>query len=129
MAFNLSGSDGSAKCNIVPCNHGSFVWGVLFSIPPAEQSKLDAFEGLGKFYDRVSISVVDDLGAPVDAFTYVGLNTASELLPFDWYRHHVYTGALEAGIPEDYLQQIEMVGVQDDLDSARRERELSIYLA
>src|SRR5699024_11701520 len=62
LAFHkFSGRDGSGKCDIVASDNAT-VYGVLFCIPAAELSVLDAYEGNGHGYDRCMVKLHEDSG-------------------------------------------------------------------
>lgn len=122
-----SNSDGSAKCDILETGQpDDFVLGVLYDIDRSQKPVLDIYEGLGYGYDVKTVSVTID-NKSFDAFTYYATNIDTSLKPYHWYKRHVLEGARENNMPEDYIQRIDKVPAQIDIDSERKERELSIY--
>ncbi len=122
-----SSLDGSAKCDIQETGQPEdFVLGVLYDIEESQKSILDEIEGLGSGYDLKTVSVTID-GHQVNACTYYATTINSKLKPYHWYKRHVLEGAIENGMPEDYIKSIQAVESVTDKDDARRQRELSIY--
>lgn len=115
LAWRKAGADGSAKCDIVPSSaSGVSVWGVLFEIPSAERAGLDEAEGLGSGYRLVSVSVKMCESRAIDAFTYRAIAIDTRLKPFVRYKNLVVSGALEHGLPTDYIELLNQVDVSDE---------------
>ncbi|MEA3266051.1 MAG: gamma-glutamylcyclotransferase [Candidatus Fermentibacteria bacterium] len=122
-----SETDGSAKCDILETGQrDDFVLGVLYDVDKSQKLILDICEGLGYGYNEKTVSVTINHKS-FDAFTYYAINIDTSLKPYHWYKRHVLEGARENNMPEDYIQRIDRVPAQTDIDSERRERELSIY--
>ena len=118
--------DGSAKCDaFYTGNNNDLVWGVVFSLPSGALTILDSIEGEG--YDRVTLEVETEQGERLQVISYLANCIDATLLPFDWYKQHVLTGAREADLPVKYIAQIEAVAVQTDPDQQRSKKERSIY--
>lgn len=122
----LSHRDGTGKCDIV-AEPGSCVHGVLFEIGQSEKSALDAIEGVGAGYDATVREVVTAEGRRMRAHTYVATLTRDDLRPLHWYRHHVLTGARDAGLPAEYIALIEAIDADEDPDPERTGKEMSVY--
>ncbi len=106
LVFNkLSTIDGSAKANLA-ASPGDVVWGVLFEIDPAKWSALDKSEG---GYDRIAMEVVDDTDHVVLAQTYVSAQLTDDPRPTEPYRRLIVESALEHGLPEDYVDALEVM--------------------
>ncbi len=128
MGYTKLGVDASGKCGINPSNNSEDrVYGVLFKIHRAEKDELDAFEGLGLVYTDLEVTVYDQNNEPKQAITYVPLSEDKGLLPWDWYKHHVVSGAYEFDLPQEYIKQLEAVEAMPDSNQARKDRELEIY--
>lgn len=128
LAFHKTGRlDGSAKCDAeltgVPFHR---VIGVLFDISPEHKALLDSAEGLGSGYARKTVCVRME-SSLFDAFTYYATITDTTLKPLQWYKQHVLHGALEHGLPAEYIEAIRHVESIADENSARHESELAIY--
>ncbi|MBW0145900.1 gamma-glutamylcyclotransferase family protein [Marinobacter arenosus] len=123
-----SEKDGSAKCDALFTGKADdCVIGALFEIPEGEKGPLDRAEGLGFGYQEKLVTVIDDQGNSLEAFTYYATNIDPTLLPYSWYLHHVIHGARETGVPADYLDAISATQSQEDPDRERDARERAIY--
>ena len=110
LRWHKRGSDGSGKCDIVPTDAPSVVWGVLFDVACADKPALDAAEGLGHGYFEKEVRVVTDDGE-CTALTYHANpeRIDSALRPMAWYKDHVVRGAREHGLPADYINALDRV--------------------
>ena len=87
---------------------GEVVWGVLYELEPDQAAALDAKEGLGWAYARVSRRVRTPGGEEVDAFLYTVLHKErEEVPPSDAYLERLLRGARRHGLPADYVQALE----------------------
>ena len=126
LTFDKQGFDNSGKCNALAThNQDDLLYGVLYKITQDEKHILDEIEG--PRYDNQEIMVTSECGNQFTAYCYVANTLCQQQLPFDWYLKHVLTGALEANLPHHYIHQIRSQQTQVDHDSARAEREFSIY--
>ena len=124
----VSNKDGSAKCDIMETGMRSHsVIGVVFDIPESEKPQLDEAEGLGNGYETKDVAVEMHSGIIIEAYTYYATHIDPSLRPFHWYKQHVLTGAMEHGLPASYIRLIDAIVSDADPDTARHERELSIY--
>jgi gamma-glutamylcyclotransferase len=129
LAFHKVGrKDGSGKCDIV-ASASSTVYGAVFEIDSPDKLILDRVEGLGLGYDErvVHIELADR--SKLNALTYVATATDPSLRPYDWYLRHVIEGAVETGLPTEYIAMLRETPSVADPDRARHERELAIYEA
>jgi gamma-glutamylcyclotransferase len=78
---------------------GAFVWGVVFRMPEADLGRLDMIEG---GYERTTVEVELDDRALACA-TYASTLRIDDAVPFDWYKRHIVAGAVEHGLPADYI--------------------------
>jgi cation transport regulator ChaC len=96
---------GEAFANIVPDAQGE-VLGVAYHVPIAALDTIDLTEGvlIGN-YERRPIAVVplDGDGTPVEAFALVSERRDSSLLPSSRYMALLIEGALEHGLPAQYV--------------------------
>ena len=106
LAFDKPGRDGTGKANLVSAA-GRVVWGVAYTLDPAEWEVLDRFE---PGYRRVGVRCERPDGTPLDAVTYVfGARDGGgrrDLAPSDEYLGYVIAGAQEHGLPAAYLESI-----------------------
>lgn len=122
LTFDKVSSDGSGKCDIEETgNPDDRVYGVLFRVAFDEADRLDAAEGLGKGYRKGEIHVMTDDGM-LPAVAYFATKKDAALLPYDWYKAYVVEGAIEQGLPADYIEALKAVPSKPDPDAARRTR-------
>lgn len=98
------------SCNIIK-DKDSLVYGVLYNIPKKEKSLLDKVEGLGYGYSEILAEIyINDKdccrNSLVKAVTYCATDIDETLLPYDWYKNFVLTGAIENNFPEKYIDDI-----------------------
>jgi gamma-glutamylcyclotransferase len=127
LLFHKRGRDGSGKCDARASASGKGVYGVVFRLANAGLENLDRVEGVGRGYLRKLVDVSADDGSVLQAFTYSATDIAEGIRPYHWYHRHVLTGAIAAGLPEDYIAELQRVEPIADHDHDRQLRELSIY--
>lgn len=101
-----SDKDGSGKCDVeFTGQDADIVIGVLFSVPRAQLDDLHRAEGRGYGYDDHQVEVTIQGGDLVMALTYKAAASHRDpsLVPFIWYWDFVSSGALEHGLPADYI--------------------------
>lgn len=129
FSFNKRSNDGSGKGNIQQTNiDEDVVVGVVFEIDEAEKPALDAVEGLGSGYNQTVIDLLDENGETFQAQVYVADANAVDdnLLPYDWYKEFVVTGAEQNNLPAAYVENIRNAGFNIDADEQRKQRQLAI---
>lgn len=110
LRWHKLGRDGSGKCDIVPTDTPSVVWGVLFDVARAEKPALDAAEGLGGGYFEKEVRVVADDGECLAVTYYANPDrTDSALRPVAWYKDYVVRGAREHGLPAEYIRALDRI--------------------
>jgi hypothetical protein len=126
LRFHKPSIDGSGKATILPVtgDHAR-VWGVIWSLSESGQEALDEIEGPG--YERMNLLVVDDDGMTQRVVSYCAVECDPTLTPYGWYREHAVRGAIEAGLPADYIMRMRSVATAEDPDPDRATRELAIY--
>ena len=127
LRFHKVGADGSAKCNAYRVGGDALLHGVLYEIEVAGRVVLDRIEGVGKGYEVAMVEVCDSDGVQREALTYIATHIDDSLQPFDWYLHHVVTGAIELELPKTHLAALKEIVSQPDLDRERAARALAIY--
>ncbi len=128
LRFHKVGRDGTAKCNAFYTGSAlDLVYGVAFRIERHQQQTLDRIEGVGKGYQVKTVKVWDENKQSHSAFTYVATLINDDLLPLDWYKYHVITGAMDAELPTSYLKLLERIPFRYDENEQRRNKELAIY--
>lgn len=125
LSFDKKGFDDSGKCNANQTDDPDDVlYGVLYQITGEEKAILDNIEG--PRYDCLAINVTSECGDSYDAYCYIANTFDSQLLPYDWYVRHVLTGAIEAQLPDGYIDKIRLQPSKQDPDKLRAKREFSI---
>lgn len=129
LTCNKVSTDGSAKANIIKSdNLEDEVWGVIFEIADNEKEHLDRAEGLGKGYTEMKMNFIDLNNINHEAQVYVAENNSinNKLLPFDWYRRYIITGAKENHLPSKYLRKLESLEFVVDANEDRRKKNIEI---
>lgn len=120
LRFHKIGLDSSGKCDVELTERATdCVYGVLFEIDRREKLALDRLECAGGGYATTTVSIrLSD--QTVVASTYVAQRTSSDMIPFDWYKALVIAGAIEHGLPAEYVGSLRTVESIEDPDEARR---------
>lgn len=92
---------GGAVANVVKSENG-IVYGALFEVDETCIKKLDRHEGYPTCYQREVVEVLDDKNNAFKAIIYLR-ETQQEGQPSDEYRNLVLQGAIDCGLPEDYI--------------------------
>ncbi len=121
LRFHKRSRDGSGKCNVVPADEGSAVYGIVFDVDPTELDTLDEAEQQGRGYERRDVCLRGP-SSTVDAFAYVAQPAYVDdaLLPYDWYRALVVAGARQHSLPAPYVAQLGAVRSYPDPNEERR---------
>lgn len=127
IAFHKRSTDGSAKCNILSKNK-SVVCGIVFNIEKTEKPVLDRAEGLGTGYMQERVTVKNKNGQIMNPFTYIASENYIDdsLNPYKWYKTLVLEGAIEHGLPSNYIKKIQQVKAVSDPDRKRAEMNIKI---
>ncbi|SVD31126.1 uncharacterized protein METZ01_LOCUS383980 [marine metagenome] len=128
LRFWKKSRDGSGKCYIeYTGNDEDVVYGVLFYIDEIDHGYLSKEEGAtskNSGYKEKKVSVITDDGEE-QAFTYT-INGEDKIdktrKPYSWYKKQVVQGAIENGLPEDYIKKIEAFESIQDMNEKRRTR-------
>ncbi len=110
IAFDKIGQDGSGKATLFAAV-GQLVHGALFRLGDDDLTELDRVEGVGRGYDRISITVMRN-GQGMDATAYLAPSAwrRAGLLPFDWYLGLVLAGAHEQRLPMAWIARLVTAG-------------------
>lgn len=127
LRFHKIGKDGTGKCDISEVdNMEDFVLGVIYEVSDSDIMVLDRIEGVGNGYDSITVNI--ELNRKdIKAACYVATNINENLKPLDWYKKHVFQGAIENNFDMGYIEMIENVSYVEDTDRARKNKELSMY--
>jgi gamma-glutamylcyclotransferase len=118
LRFNKeSRRDGSGKANVEP-RVGEVVWGVLYTVRNADLQTLDYGEGQGYCRRNIPVRTTD---GPTEAWVYFARNPSLDpaLRPYTWYQRFLIEGAREHGLPADYIEALERIEANDDMDQQR----------
>ena len=101
LVFDTASSSGSGKANLV-ADASSNVWGVVYELNPKQIEALDAEE---KKYSRFTTRGILN-GSDVEFMIYLGKPEAKRegLKPTKKYLDYIVGGAIEHGLPSDYIQ-------------------------
>jgi gamma-glutamylcyclotransferase len=114
-----SAKDGSGKCTIEGTGRNEdLVWGVIYLLDPADKTRLDRAEGLGRGYEERTVTVVR-AGNTAPALAYFAMSVDLNVTPFDWYQELVVAGAREHGLPLEYIATLQDVLIVTDPDAER----------
>ncbi|MBA6353670.1 gamma-glutamylcyclotransferase [Colwellia sp. BRX10-9] len=128
LRFNMSGKDGSGKCDSFYTNNSDdVVVGALFEIDENEKPILDRAESLGSGYNEKTVSVINEQGKTFEALIYCAIKIDPSLKPYTWYLNHVIVGAKETKLSTDYLAIIESVVCIEDPNKERETKERAMY--
>lgn len=129
LRFHKRGRDGSAKADAWSSGdpHDA-VWGVVYELGRADKAALDRIEGVDHGYLDREVRLVTMSGDAVVAGVYEAQPSHVDptLVPFTWYRDFVLHGAVQHGLPADYLAGIRAVEAIEDPDRERHGREAAV---
>ncbi len=126
LRWHKKSRDGSGKCDIFFTGDPDHqVHGVLFEISGSEKARLDKAERLHHGYEEKMVEVITTAGR-VSAVTYYATERDEEVRPYEWYKRYVVDGAIEHGLPEDYVRLLKSVDAIKDPDQDRHQRETRI---
>lgn len=129
LTFDKVSTDSSGKCDAEATGKSSDrVYGVIFAITLSDRSALDRAEGLGIGYDAARIDVVTAVGTVV-ALTYFAKKKDPTLLPYRWYKALTVAGAVEHGLPRNYVEWLRAVESNEDPDRERRAKNEALVFA
>jgi len=129
LTFDKVSRDGSGKCDAEATGKNTDrVYGVLFEIASAEKNALDRAEGLGKGYKEERVEVVTDSGT-VKAITYIATEKEPILKPYHWYKALVLAGAVEHGLPSQYVEWLRAFQSLEDPNADRRAKNEALLFA
>lgn len=129
LTCNKVSSDGSSKANIIQTgNTDDKIWGVLFEIDDNEKVNIDLAEGLGNGYNETTLNFIDTNNITQKAQVYIAdeNSTNNELLPYDWYKQFITTGAEQNELPSEYLEKLKSIEFVVDKNTTRRQKNFEI---
>jgi len=93
---------------------GEHVFGVVYRMSSSDLANIDRQEALGVMYERIEVRVRRvDVGEEHNCVVYVKLNRhLPEAAPSPHYKRVIVCGAIEKGLPDEYVRMLE--GVEDN---------------
>lgn len=129
LTFDKVSKDGSGKCDAEATGENTDrVYGVIFEIASTDKAALDKAEGLNEGYAEECVEVVTD-SDKVQAMTYIATNKEPTLRPYHWYKAITIAGALEHGLPKDYVESLRAFESIEDSDGKRRAKNEALLFA
>lgn len=129
LTFDKTSQDGSGKCDAELTGDKKVrVYGVVFEIAEAERKALGKAEGLDKGYKEEMVKVVTESGE-AEHMTYIATRKESALRPYRWYKALAIAGAIEHGLPKDYIEWIRTVESVEDPNAERRAKNEALLFA
>jgi cation transport regulator ChaC len=106
------------KCGVagIVAQTGSDVWGVIYRLHDEDLAALDRREGYDPAkpahvnrYNRTTVRVLKD-GEALDCLAYLARAEPGKHVPSVDYMSALITGAVENGLPEDYVSRLQAFG-------------------
>jgi len=129
IEFSKRSKDKSGKATLIrTTNKSDIIWGTISNILKKEKHLLDEAEGLGKGYNKKSIPIKIETGEDICPIAYIAEDSYidKELIPYKWYKTLVIEGAKENGLPEKYIEKLELQEAKEDKNIERAKYELKI---
>ncbi|PVV14438.1 MAG: hypothetical protein B6D77_03230 [gamma proteobacterium symbiont of Ctena orbiculata] len=128
LRFHKRSLDGSAKCDAFATQSDEHaVRGVVYHIAESHKAALDRIEGLGQGYEEKTVELLTSSNETLVAYTYFATFIDPSLKPYQWYKRHVLTGALEYALPEKYIDKLRDIEAIEDPNRQRYVDEIAIY--
>ena len=129
LAFDKVSQDGSGKCDAEATgNKTDRVYGVIFEIALTDKAALGKAEGLKNGYTEERIEVVTVAGK-VQIATYIATKKEPVLRPYHWYKAITVAGAVEHGLPRDYVEWLRAFESIEDPNAERRAKNEALLFA
>jgi hypothetical protein len=120
LTFDKLSQDGSGKCDAEATGTATDrVYGVIFDIAMSDKVALGNAEGLNKGYAEETLKVITASGV-IEVMTYIATRKERALRPYHWYKALTLAGAVEHGLPKDYVEWVRTVVSIEDQDATRR---------
>ncbi|GEM_PF-59096 len=129
LKCNKKSGDLSAKANIIKTESDTdTVWGVIWEINESEKISLDKAEGLNQGYNEETLSFLDSENGTHEAQVYIADDSAivDDLLPYDWYKAYIVSGAIEHNLPKDYIEKLEAINSIEDRNTEEHDEHHNI---
>jgi len=129
IEFSKKSKDKSGKATLIrTTNKLDIIWGTISTILKKEKPLLDKAEGLGEGYNVECIHVKTETCVDIYPITYIAEDSYidKKLIPYSWYKTLVIEGAKENGLPEKYIEKLELQKAKEDKNIERAKCELKI---
>jgi len=129
IEFSKKSKDNSGKATLIrTTNKSDIVWGTISTILKKEKHLLDEAEGLGEGYNEIHVPIKIKTGEIICPIAYIADDSYidKELIPYRWYKTLVIEGAKKNGLPEKYIEKLELQKAKEDKNIERAKRELKI---
>jgi AIG2 family protein len=128
FTFGKVSRDGSGECDIEATNNlNNRAYGVLYKMDVNDKASLNEAEGLGEGYSETNVHVVTSTDTSI-ATTYVASYKEAGRHPYQWYKAFIIAGAIEHGLPVEYIEWLRIFEAQADPNGDRRtEKEAVLY--
>ncbi|MDH5666481.1 MAG: gamma-glutamylcyclotransferase [Nitrospira sp.] len=129
LTFDKASEDGSGKCDAEATGKPTDrVYGVMFEIALTDKAALDRAESLGTGYREEYVEVVT--GAEnLKIQTYIAIKKKPGLRPYHWYKVITVAGAVEHGLPSDYVEWLRAIESVEDPIAERRAKHEALLAA
>ncbi len=129
LTFYKASQDGSGKCDAESTGTKTDrVYGVIFEIASTDKAALEKAEGVGKGYAEKPVEVVT-VSDKVKLMTYIATKKEPVLRPYHWYKAITVAGAVEHGLPNNYVEWLRAVESIEDLNPERRAKNEALLFA
>ena len=129
IEFSKKGKDNSGKATLIrTTNKSDIIWGTISTILKTEKPLLYKAEGLGKGYNEEPIRIKTETNEDLFLITYIAEDSYidKKLIPYSWYKTLVVEGAKENGLPEKYIEKLELQKAKEDKNIERARCKLKI---
>lgn len=129
LTFDKASEDGSGKCDAEATGKPTDrVYGVMFEIAVTDKAALDKAESLGTGYREEYAEVVTGTENR-KLQTYIAINKGTGLRPYHWYKAIVVAGAVEHGLPNNYVEWLKAIESIEDPNAERRSKHEALLAA
>ncbi|MHA1343488.1 MAG: gamma-glutamylcyclotransferase family protein [Promethearchaeota archaeon] len=129
IEFSKKSKDNSGKATLIrTTNKSDIIWGTISTILKKEKHLLDEAEGLREGYNEEHIRIKNETNEDLLLITYIADDSYidKKLVPYSWYKTLVVEGAKENGLPEKYIEKLELQKAKEDKNIERAKSELKI---
>ena len=107
LAFTIYSPKRLCGCADIIKSHGDEVWGLVYELTDSDMQKLDGYEGHPRYYKRITVNVVDEVGMKKEVETYeVSEKSKQYEKPSREYLDIIIHAANEYNFPESYKKVI-----------------------